>query len=102
MKKQKQTLEHAQPAAGARHPFITKITKFQGPVQYIYDSEEPVALSLGLIILRGQCISGDVVRAIFLSDTPPKCLHGEVLEDVVQGLGITMSGLATSQPLMST
>ena len=40
----------------------------------IYDSEGPVALSLGLIILRGQCVSGHVVRASFVSDTPPKCL----------------------------
>ena len=32
-----------------------------------------VALSLGLIILRGQCVSGHLVPASFVSDTPPKC-----------------------------
>ena len=35
-------------------------------------------LSLGLIIPRGLCVSGHVVRAIFVSDTS---------EDAVQGLG---------------
>ena len=30
---------------------------------YIYDSEGSVALSLGLITLGGQCVSGHVVRA---------------------------------------
>ena len=51
---------NAQLAAGAQHPVITK---FQGPCSYIYDSKEPVVLSLGLIILRGQCVSGHVVLA---------------------------------------
>ena len=34
-----------------------------------------VALSIGLIIQRGSCVSGHVDRASFFSDTPPKCLH---------------------------
>ena len=41
---------------------------------YIYNREGPVALSLGLIKLRGQCVSDHVVRASFVWDTPPKCL----------------------------
>ena len=31
-----------------------------------------VALSLGLIILGGQCVSGHVVQASFVSDTPDR------------------------------
>ena len=34
---------------------------------YIYDSEGPAALSLGLIILPGQSVSGHLVRASFVS-----------------------------------
>ena len=54
----------------------SRTTNFQGPV--IYDSEGTVALSLGLINLGGQCVSGHVVRASFVSDTPPKCLDRKV------------------------
>ena len=46
---------------------------------YIYNREGPVAFSLGLINLCGQCVSGHVVRASFVSDTPPKCLDREGL-----------------------
>ena len=42
-------------------------------------------LSLGLIIPRGLCVSGHVVRAIFVSDTSPKRIDQE-------GLGRRSSG----------
>ena len=74
-KKQKQTRErptHGRGATSTTSSF-TKIKKIPG-FSNIYDSEGPVAFSLGLIILRGQCVSGHVVRASFVSDTPPKCL----------------------------
>ena len=67
---------NAQLAAEAQHrqhPEFYQTKKIPG-FSNIYDSEGPVALSLGLIILRGQCVSGHVVRASFVSDTPPKCL----------------------------
>ena len=69
---------------------------------YIYNREGPVALFLGLINLRGQCVSGHVVRASFVSDTPPKCLDREGLGRRHTGPGTAMPGLVTSQPLVST
>ena len=47
---------NAQLATGARH-YFDKNNKIPGS-SHIYDSEGPIALSLGLIILRGQYILG--------------------------------------------
>ena len=60
---------------------------------YIYNSEGPVALSLGLIILSELVLSRIHHR---------NALTEKAREDAVQGLGTEMSELATSQPLIST
>ena len=52
-----------------------------------------VALSVGLIIPRGQCVSGHVVRA----SSPPKYLDRVAWEDAVQGLGMVMSAVASEK-----
>ena len=46
-----------------------------------------VALSVGLIIQRGSCVSGHVDRAIFFSETPPKCLHRDCVDGRRTGTG---------------
>ena len=46
-----------------------------------------VALSIGLIIQRGSCVSGHVDRASFFSDTPPKCLHRDCVGGPRTGTG---------------
>ena len=46
-----------------------------------------VALSIGLIIQPGSCVSGHVDRANFFSDTPPKCLHRDCVGGRQTGTG---------------
>ena len=71
-------LQYKHSGTFANRKVITKIYRIPGS-SYIYNREGPVALYLGLINLRGQCVSGHVVRASFVSDTPPKCLDREGL-----------------------
>ena len=75
LKKQKQTRERATRGQGATSSYFNKIPGSS----YIHDSEGPIALSLGLTNLPGQYISCPVVRASFVSNTPPKCLDLEGL-----------------------
>ena len=51
-----------------------------------------VALSIGLIIPRGSCVSGHVVRARFFCQIRQRNALTEIAwEDAEQGLGIAMS-----------
>ena len=100
VKKQKQTRERPTRGRGATSSY-NKNNKIPGP-SYIYDSEGPVALSLGLIILRDQCVSGHVVRASFVSDTPPKCLDREGLWRRRTGAGHGTVWTSYKEPLIST
>ena len=72
----------------ADNPFLALVwkqpmTKFPCPVFLIIAKDcterlSPVALSLGLIIPRGECVSGDVVRARFFSQICHRnCLEQE-------------------------
>ena len=71
------------------------MTEFQGPVIFTI-AKDPLPLVLGPHYSEG---------ASFVSDTPPKCLDREGLGRRRTGgrlKGTAMSGLATSQPLIST
>ena len=74
------------------------VTKFQCPVaKDCTERLSAVALSLGLIIPRGLCVSGHVARVSFFSQ---QIRHRNALpkipwEDAVQGIGMATSTVAS-------
>ena len=56
-----------------------------------------VALSVGLIIPRGKCVSGDVSERVFFLTYVTEILTETAWEHDVQGLGMAMSAVASKR-----